>query len=92
MIEVANTQMTCLEASVNDGALKIRSYFIDNHEAHLEFRASDVRHSLADISKAQHLLGYQPSNTIAQCLPKAMLWYMQDAQKKLASHAATCVQ
>jgi UDP-N-acetylglucosamine/UDP-N-acetylgalactosamine 4-epimerase len=42
---------------------------------HREFRAGDVRHSLADISKAQHLLGYEPTHTIVTGLSEAMEWY-----------------
>ena len=43
-----------------------------------EFRAGDVRHSLADIGKARRLLGYQPSHTLAQGLKTAMDWYVKD--------------
>ncbi len=42
-----------------------------------DFRAGDVRHSQADISKAQDLLGYEPSHKIAQGLDEAMDWYVQ---------------
>jgi len=31
---------------------------------HADFRAGDVRHSLADISLAQRLLGYAPTHTV----------------------------
>ncbi len=41
-----------------------------------DFRAGDVRHSLADISKAQRLLGYAPSHRIAEGLKEAMAWYI----------------
>ena len=41
-----------------------------------DFRAGDVRHSLADISKAQRLLGYAPTERIGQGLELAMPWYM----------------
>ena len=41
-----------------------------------EFRAGDVRHSLADISKASHALGYQPSHRIGEGLGQAMAWYV----------------
>ena len=44
---------------------------------HGYFRAGDVRHSQADISKAQRLLGYVPQYTIAQGLAQAMPWYVQ---------------
>jgi UDP-N-acetylglucosamine 4-epimerase len=42
-----------------------------------DFRAGDVRHSQADISKAQQLLGYQPSHKIAEGLDEAMDWYVE---------------
>jgi UDP-N-acetylglucosamine/UDP-N-acetylgalactosamine 4-epimerase len=42
------------------------------------FRAGDVRHSQADISKAQSLLGYEPTHRIDQGLKEAMDWYVRD--------------
>ncbi len=41
-----------------------------------DFRAGDVRHSQADISKAERLLGYRPSHTIEQGLAEAIDWYV----------------
>ena len=46
-----------------------------------DFRSGDVRHSQADISKAQRLLGYEPSHTLAQGLPEAMPWYVLQEKK-----------
>ncbi|MDP4299861.1 NAD-dependent epimerase/dehydratase family protein [Leptothrix discophora] len=43
---------------------------------HRDFRAGDVRHSLADIGKAQGLLGYAPTHRIADGLRQAMGWYV----------------
>jgi len=43
-----------------------------------DFRAGDVRHSLADISKAQQLLNYQPKYKIDKGLDESMDWYVQD--------------
>jgi UDP-N-acetylglucosamine/UDP-N-acetylgalactosamine 4-epimerase len=40
-----------------------------------EFRSGDVRHSLADIAKAQRLLGYAPTHRIHTGLALAMDWY-----------------
>jgi UDP-N-acetylglucosamine 4-epimerase len=40
-----------------------------------DFRPGDVRHSLADISKAQRLLGFAPTHTIRAGLEVAMDWY-----------------
>jgi len=42
-----------------------------------DFRAGDVRHSQADISKAKELLGYQPEFRIQQGINKAMPWYVK---------------
>jgi UDP-N-acetylglucosamine 4-epimerase len=44
---------------------------------HAAFRAGDVRHSLADIGKAQRLLGYQPSHDLASGLIEAAPWYVK---------------
>jgi UDP-N-acetylglucosamine/UDP-N-acetylgalactosamine 4-epimerase len=44
--------------------------------AHHDFRAGDVRHSLADVSKAQSLLGYAPTHHLADGLNVAMAWYV----------------
>jgi len=41
-----------------------------------EFRAGDVRHSLADISKARKLFGYEPQFSVQNGLDKASQWYI----------------
>ncbi len=41
-----------------------------------EFRGGDVRHSQADISKAQALLGYVPSHRLEDGLAEALDWYV----------------
>ena len=38
-------------------------------------RPGDVMHSLADIGKAQRLLGYEPTHSIEQGLDEALDWY-----------------
>jgi UDP-N-acetylglucosamine 4-epimerase len=43
-----------------------------------DFRAGDVRHSLADITKARTLLGYEPSHRIREGLVEAMDWYVSN--------------
>ncbi len=40
-----------------------------------EFRAGDVRHSLASVEKARRLLGYEPVFTVGEGLDLAMRWY-----------------
>lgn len=41
-------------------------------------RAGDVKHSLADISKARSLLGYDPQFDVRRGLEKAMDWYREN--------------
>ncbi|WP_083329812.1 NAD-dependent epimerase/dehydratase family protein [Pseudomonas argentinensis] len=45
--------------------------------AHGDFRQGDVRHSLADISKAKGLIGYEPVWPIRQGLESAISWYVE---------------
>ena len=40
------------------------------------FREGDVRHSLADVSKARDLLGYDPTHDVQQGLAEAIGWYV----------------
>lgn len=43
-----------------------------------DFRAGDVRHSLADISKAKELLHYAPTHCIRRGLASTMGWYIRN--------------
>lgn len=51
-----------------------------------EFREGDVRHSQADISKAERLLGYAPAYRLGEGLKEAMGWYAENLAQ--ASRAA----
>lgn len=44
-----------------------------------DFRPGDVRHSLADISKARQSIGYEPQFSVTQGLDMAAAWYMEKA-------------
>jgi len=48
-----------------------------------DFRAGDVRHSQADISKIQNALGYEPQFEIVAGIKKAMPWYVDFLQNRL---------
>jgi UDP-N-acetylglucosamine 4-epimerase len=41
-------------------------------------RAGDVKHSLADISKAKNLLGYHPAVSVEDGLKKTFAWYKEN--------------
>nr|WP_304442222.1 NAD-dependent epimerase/dehydratase family protein [Polaromonas sp. OV174] len=49
---------------------------------HRDFRAGDVRHSQADIGKAQRLLGYSPTHSIGQGMHAALSWYVKNQSKQ----------
>ena len=51
---------------------------------YLPFRPGDVRHSHADITKAQSLLGYQPTHNIEQGLDETLEWYTFNPHSKMA--------
>jgi UDP-N-acetylglucosamine 4-epimerase len=44
-----------------------------------EFRAGDVRHSLADITKGRNLLGYAPTFTLTQGIGQLVPWWLSHA-------------
>ena len=47
----------------------------EDKPAYRDFRAGDVRHSLADITRARTLLGYEPEYDVRQGLRLAGDWY-----------------
>lgn len=49
-----------------------------------EFRAGDVRHSLADVSRAEKEFGYVPSHEVLDGLQQAINWYVDNAAKHAA--------
>lgn len=58
---------------------RVASVFPETADAvpiYRDFRAGDVRHSLADISKARSLLGYAPTHSLQQGLDEAASWYI----------------
>lgn len=50
----------------------------DKLPVYRDFRAGDVRHSQADVSKIIHKLGYEPQFQILQGVNRAMPWYVED--------------
>lgn len=50
-----------------------------------EERKGDVRHSLANVSKAQQLMGYQPAVTIQKGLQTTVEWYRRSSHSKVTS-------
>ncbi|WP_350635007.1 NAD-dependent epimerase/dehydratase family protein [Pseudoalteromonas sp. GW168-MNA-CIBAN-0100] len=57
-------------------ALKECDIYITKEPIYRDFRAGDVRHSQADVSKAVNNLGYAPEYKILKGISKAMPWYV----------------
>ncbi|MCG7531158.1 NAD-dependent epimerase/dehydratase family protein [Psychrobium sp. MM17-31] len=55
---------------------------VDREPIYRDFRAGDVRHSQADISRASELLGYLPEFNVASGIEKSMPWYVNFLAKK----------
>ena len=52
------------------------AHLAESKPVYRDFRAGDVRHSLADIGKARRLLGYEPTHAVSDGLAEAMEWYL----------------
>ena len=61
-------------------SLGTNGVLVGNEPHYRDFRAGDVRHSQADIDKAERLLGYSPSFDINAGIDLAMPWYIQSVK------------
>jgi UDP-N-acetylglucosamine 4-epimerase len=68
------TTLNDLFAALRD-ALKIHGVDAATQPSYREFRAGDVRHSQADIAKAQLLLGYAATHRLGEGIAQAVSWY-----------------
>ncbi|WP_431144812.1 NAD-dependent epimerase/dehydratase family protein [Pseudomonas alvandae] len=59
------------------GALQDNDVLYTKKIIYREFREADVRHSQADVSKAQQRLDYKPMVNIRQGISKAVPWYIE---------------
>lgn len=64
-----------LLSEVKDQELRMRVAIAE--PIHREFRPGDVRHSLADVTKAKRLLGYGATHRLEQGIPIALSWYLK---------------
>ena len=71
------TSLNQLYQMIEERLIQRVEHLTKKEPVYRDFRAGDVRHSQADISKAQRLLGYQPRHKIAEGLDEAMDWYVE---------------
>ena len=72
------TTLNELFAQLHRNLLPRYTHLQETKPVYRDFRSGDVRHSLADISKAKRLLGYAPTQRIDMGLELAMPWYVKD--------------
>lgn len=60
------------------------SRFAEMTPIYRDFRQGDIQHSLADISRAQHLLAYHSDVSINQGLLKTVQWYLASIKESIA--------
>ena len=72
------TSLNSLFKMIQDRILLLVDDLSPIEPTHRDFRAGDVRHSQADITKSQQLLGYSPTHNIEEGLNEAMQWYVEN--------------
>ena len=70
------TTLNELYAQLHRNLLPLYPHLQGIEPVYRDFRSGDVRHSLADISKAATRLGYAPTQRIGDGLELAMPWYI----------------
>jgi UDP-N-acetylglucosamine/UDP-N-acetylgalactosamine 4-epimerase len=70
------TTLNDLYGALKHSLLQRLPRLIGAQPVHQDFRAGDVRHSLADIGKAKTMLGYVPTHRVEDGLSVAMQWYL----------------
>ncbi len=71
------TTLNELFEDIRDGLAEHRPGLAGARARYGPFRAGDVRHSQADISKARDRLGYAPGHTVREGLRQALQWYAE---------------
>ncbi|KJS28793.1 MAG: Vi polysaccharide biosynthesis protein VipB/TviC [Desulfatitalea sp. BRH_c12] len=71
--------------TLNELFQMIKELVVEKHQqaaeinpVHRDFRPGDVKHSLADISKAKHMIAFAPDVSVRQGLARATRWYMSN--------------
>ena len=67
-----NTLFGAIKTALNENGV-----LVELEPTYRDFRAGDVRHSQADISKSVNRLGYTPEYRILEGIQKAMPWYIR---------------
>ena len=72
-----STSLNILFSLINKN-LALNGYVINAEPIYRDFRMGDVRHSLADISKAKRQLGYEPTHNFEAGIIETIPWYLSN--------------
>jgi UDP-N-acetylglucosamine 4-epimerase len=81
----SRTTLNQLFEIIQDGLMTEGALVRASSASYRNFRAGDIQHSLADVSKAKELLGYSPTHDVRQGLGLALRWYID----RLATESGT---
>jgi len=76
------TSLNQLYQMIEERLIQRTQGLVKKNSIYRDFRAGDVRHSQANIDKAQTLLNYQPTHKIDAGLDEAMDWYVESLGKR----------
>jgi UDP-N-acetylglucosamine 4-epimerase len=85
----ARTTLSQLLAMIRGHAAQVRPEAATAFVLRRDFRAGDVPHSLADVSKAARLLGYAPTHSVEDGLAETAAWYARIARQAPRERART---
>ncbi len=74
----ARTTLNELFSYIHDRVVGFHPEVNNTKPTYRDFRPGDVRHSLADISKARELIGYEPQFSVQEGLDIAAKWYVEN--------------
>jgi UDP-N-acetylglucosamine/UDP-N-acetylgalactosamine 4-epimerase len=78
----ARTTLNELFSLMRDRLLPTCPHVAECKPVYHDFREGDVRHSLADISRARELLGYSPTHMFRDGLDEALEWYRANSERR----------
>jgi UDP-N-acetylglucosamine 4-epimerase len=82
------TTLNELFVLIREQVARFRPEAAEAKPEHAGFRPGDIRHSLADTSLAQSLLGYEPTHRVREGLEAAATWYATSLGRGSASPAS----
>jgi len=81
----AQTSLYQLSVLIKETLIRHISGFTECPVIYKPFREGDVRHSLADISKATEFLQYRPTHDVSGGIAEAISWYIAAAKNQHSS-------